>query len=439
MSMLKRAAPFLTFGILIFGGCQDEMLVPSQPGADDETPGLTDPSLFSFREEVRAHEAAFHLISQEVKGFGGYYYDEEGNLVAYLTGDADEGSARRVLEQVLLKRDLAERERRGGIVIRKAEFAFTDLAAWRDRATDAVLEVPGVEWTDLDEAQNRFVVGISTPAARDGTVKVLAEHRVPEHAVLFEETGRIEEDLSLKDYKRPIEGGFQIQRGDGGTCTLGFNAYRAGKPVFLTNSHCTASVWANNGTAIYQNDTAPSSNLIGYEAHDPAPWKCGIFGIYRCRWSDAAVISRNSGVSWDFGRIARTTFWGTPGNTGSLTVSGTSPHLTIIGEYSFPTGGEMFDKVGRTTGWTYGFVKKTCVDMNKPSYTGGGVGRILCQDWTNYKSDSGDSGSPVFRWYGNTVRLAGIHWGGITQGGTRYAILSAMWNIEKDLGALSTF
>jgi hypothetical protein len=99
----------------------------------------------------------------------------------------------------------------------------------------------------------------------------------------------------------------------------------------------------------------------------------------------------------------------------------------------------MFDKMGRTTGWTYGFVKKTCVDMNKTSYAGPGIGRILCNDWSSYHSNNGDSGSPVFRWYGSTVRLAGLHWGGITSGGTRYAIMSAMWNIEADLGALSTF
>jgi hypothetical protein len=113
--------------------------------------------------------------------------------------------------------------------------------------------------------------------------------------------------------------------------------------------------------------------------------------------------------------------------------------MTITSEYAFPTGGEMFDKVGRTTGWTYGFVKKTCVDMNRPDYSGGGFGRILCQDWTSYKRAGGDSGSPVFRWYGNTVRLAGIHWGGITEGGVTYGVMSAMWNIEKDLGALGTF
>ena len=91
--------------------------------------------------------------------------------------------------------------------------------------------------------------------------------------------------------------------------------------------------------------------------------------------------------------------------------------------------------MGRTTGWTYGFVGKTCVDVNK-----GGWRRARCQDYIKkMHAAPGDSGSPFFRWPGNTVTLAGILWGGISEGGTQYIIMSAMWNIEKDIGALSTF
>jgi hypothetical protein len=436
MSNVTRTLSLLFGGILLLAGCQDEL--PTGSGSKSAKP--IRPS-FDLREQdgVRPHEAAFHKISQQIKGFGGYFYDEKGNMVAYLVDLSEEKLAREILEPILKSRDLSERERSTGLIeFRQAEHSFLELAAYRDQATERVLSLNGVEWTDLDEAQNRFVVGLSREASKDEVAKALEEHKVPLRAVAFEESGKAEEDLTLRDYKRPLQGGYQIQRPDGGTCTLGFNAYWAGYATFLTNSHCTAKVWENNSTLIYQNNTA-AGNLVGFELSDPKPYTCGIFGLYRCRWSDAAVIYKYGSVSWNYGRIARTTFWGVPGDTGSVVVDPYNPFMTITSEYSYPTGGEMFDKMGRTTGWTYGFVKKTCVDMNKPSYTGGGIGRILCQDWTNYKSDGGDSGSPVFRWYGSTVRLAGIHWGGITEGGTRYAILSAMWNIEKDLGALSTF
>jgi hypothetical protein len=438
-AITRLALSSSVIALLGLAGCQDDVLPtdPERPGPE----AASDPSQALRRSEQaipRPHEAMFHKIASQVKGFGGYFYDEEGNMVVYLVDGQEEDVARKLLEPIIRGRDVGERERNTGqILVKKADFSFLELASYRDRATDPVFEQFGVEWTDLDEMQNRFVVGVSTSSARESVLKVLEEHRIPTEAVAFEETSRIMDQKSLRDRSRPIEGGYQIQRSGGWTCTLGFNAYSGGYASFLTNSHCTSSVWSNGGTSEYQNVVA-GGNLVGTEVKDPAPFNCGFFGLFKCRWSDAAVIRKTSGVSWNYGKIARTTFWGSPGNIGSITIDDKNPRMTIIGEYSFPTGGEMFDKMGRTTGWTYGFVKKTCVDMAKSSYPGG-WGRIICQDWANYRSDNGDSGSPVFRWYGSTVRLAGIHWGGITQSGTQYALLSAMWNIEKDLGALSTF
>lgn len=52
-------------------------------------------------------------------------------------------------------------------------------------------------------------------------------------------------------------------------------------------------------------------------------------------------------------------------------------------------------------------------------------------------SDNGDSGSPVFRWLGDDVELAGILWGG-TDDGTLFAF-SPLDQVEEELGALTTF
>jgi len=434
----RKGSALLALGLVWVAACSDDR-TPTGPG--DDVPSPSADRIATGQSGERGHEVAFHDISRQIKGFGGYFYDEEGNLVAWLVDPSEEARARSILEGVVKQRDLSAHERNTGrIVFRRAAWSFQDLSAWRDRATHPVLDISGVEWTDLDEAQNRLVVGISSAAVRGRVESVLRQQDVPLAAVLYEESSRASDELDLRDYKRGIEGGYQIQRQDGGTCTLGFNAYWGSTASFLTNSHCTAVVWGSTSTNMYQNDTSPASNQVGVELFDPTPWSCGLFGLIRCRWSDAAIILKRSSVSWSYGKIARTTFWGFgAGNSGSIVVDAKNPSMTIIGEYSFPTGGEMFDKMGRTTGWTYGFVKKTCVDMNKTSYAGPGLGRILCNDWTSYHSGSGDSGSPVFRWYGSTVRLAGLHWGSITSGGTRYGIISAMWNIEKDLGALSTF
>ena len=430
----RRFIPLLSVGVAVLAACTDDVPAPTEPGAFPSRPALDESRDGQALE--RPHEAQFHKLSEQIPGFGGYHYDEAGNLVALLVDPGQEKLARELLEPIVRERKPGERERNSGqILIQKAEYPFVELSAYRDRASGPVLNVRDVQYTDLDEEQNRFVVGVSSPAAREEAAKILRESEVPLEAVVFEETKPVEELLSLQDFARPIEGGYQIQRSDGASCTLGFNAIWGGKHTFLTNSHCTNSFWKLDGVQIYQNNVA-AAKLVGAEVSDPGSWGCGFLWLYNCRWSDAAVIGKYGTVPSNFARIARTTFWATgAGNSGSLTVNPNNPRMTITGEYSFPTGGEMFDKMGRTTGWTYGFVKKTCVDVNKS-----GMRRVLCQDFIGQMHATfGDSGSPIFRWHGNNVTLAGLLWGGTTQDGKDYIIMSAMWNIEKDVGALSTF
>jgi len=110
--------------------------------------------------------------------------------------------------------------------------------------------------------------------------------------------------------------------------------------------------------------------------------------------------------------------------------------MRIANTVSFPIGGEMVDKMGQTTGWTYGFVNRTCMTANVSTEwtVDGRPIRFQCQDRANYFGDSGDSGSPVFVWYGNTVHLMGIHWGGSSS----HSMFSALWNIQADLGNITT-
>jgi hypothetical protein len=435
MYRINRRFVLVSLGAALTAACHDANR-PLEPEVT-ESPSHSETRVSSSETVERPHEAEFHRLSQEIRSFGGYHFDEQGNLIAYLKDPADEGRARQLLEPILRNRVLSARQRaQGSVVFRRGAFTFLELSGWRDRATDPVLDTEGVEYTDLDEAQNRFVIGVSSASGRDGATRALREHGVPLTAVVFEETRPAVEELTLRDYHRPLQGGYQIRRAGGGNCTLGFNAYWNGQASFLTNSHCTRDFLKYDGVAFYQNNNAIASHLVGYESHDPAPKACGIFGIFKCRWSDAAVVRKLSSVPWNYGYIARTTGWATGnGNAGSITVNSNNPRMRITGELSFPKVGDELDKIGRTTGWTYGSVKKTCVDVNKP-----GLVRMRCQDfrWKTH-SNGGDSGSPVFRWHGNTVTLAGIHWGRITQGGTEYRIMSAMWNVRADLGPMNTF
>jgi hypothetical protein len=95
-------------------------------------------------------------------------------------------------------------------------------------------------------------------------------------------------------------------------------------------------------------------------------------------------------------------------------------------------------KIGRTTGWTQGSVRGTCVNTN----VGGTDITQLCQTWVSAFARGGDSGSPVFRRQGtgSNVTLLGVLWGGSSlSDGTTLYIYSPISNIESELGALTTF
>lgn len=156
---------------------------------------------------------------------------------------------------------------------------------------------------------------------------------------------------------------------------------------------------------------------LGEEAYDPS-----LFYNFddplcpsgrSCRYSDVAIFRYNSSVSVGFAKIAKT-------------IPGPGPGmLDIIGEYTITAemhGGYFFEnatllaKVGRTTGTTENVVIKTCVRTNVFNSGVDLVRTLLCQTQSDYTSDGGDSGSPV---YGRStatnpdrnVLLYGIHWG----------------------------
>ena len=85
--------------------------------------------------------------------------------------------------------------------------------------------------------------------------------------------------------------------------------------------------------------------------------------------------------------------------------------------------------------WTFGTITNSCVAVN----VSGSTITQLCQNIVNAGVGGGDSGSPVFNWSGtgSNVTLAGILWGGSSDGTT--FVFSPMSGIERELGALTTF
>lgn len=404
--------------------------------ADDQTPEPTGPD----RNEVPANsdtvpappdgdlypgEKAFVEIAAQAPGYAGHWYDGDTRVVAI----TETGNPEVVIRAIDARGPVefgahSEVRKGGGTRVVPARFDYKMLRDFRDRSADAVLNVQGVTFLDLDEEQNTITVGIETEHPRAEVEARFKEAGVPAEATQVVVTGRFEEDQTLQQFQRPLQGGWQIQNGGGGVCTLGFITRnpRNGAPAFVTNSHCTSTFWGNDGTWFSQH---LNPNWVGPEVNDPAGFSCGLFGWWRCRFSDAALVQVTS-AAVDWNRIARTTWWGWPyGAWGSITVA--PPPFTVTGVQNWPFNGQMVDKVGRTSGWTYGFVRRSCVSMPRSFWK-----IALCQYWADYTSVGGDSGSPVFLWWGNNVTLTGINWG--HSDFFRVAFFSAAGGTRIDLG-----
>lgn len=387
----------------------------------------------------------FQKIADQAPGFGGMFFDENGDLNVYLTDPKSKATAKAALHSVfgkgLLKSGPSKSKRfkgkprlaPGDIKVLPAKFSFNELSKWKTQSYD-VFNIDGVSSIDLDERTNRLSIGISDKQAKQSVEDILTANGVPLSAVNIVEVEEVFPVHTVRSSFRPTIGGIQINY-PGWLCTLGFNAYRAGVRGFVTNSHCTTNQGGVESTVYYQPN---SPSYIGWEIADPNyftswwPWVCP-WGK-RCRYSDSAFIRYTSGVSSSLGRIARTTSW-----AGGLNINHASPEFRIISERSSNVVGNIIDKVGRTTGWTYGHVIATCQDVG---VSGTNIVQ-KCQDRVQSYGganivNSGDSGSPVFVWYGSTVALSGILWGGNIPTGTEF-LLSPMRNVERELGALVTF
>jgi hypothetical protein len=405
-------------GVLAIAACQDAP-EPTSPGS------TIDPAALVTLQEPSGEQA---MLARAVPGFGGLFLDESGTPTVYLTDLRQRETAERALAGVAREHGFAA----SALRVRQGEFTYQQLGGWFGHASSRVLALPGVVYADLDEARNRVTVGVQDAAAAGRTRTLLTQLGVPEDAVVIERARPIEYAATLRDRVRPVGGGLQINFSNW-LCTLGFNAVRNGVASYVTNSHCTDVQGGTEGTRHYQHSGSRSNTLIGTEAADPAYFTGGQCPAgRRCRYSDSSRGAYAAGVSQRLGRIARTTF--RDRTAGSLTISSTNPSFTINNERANSLVGQTVNKIGRTTGWTFGKVVATCVATNvsETDIT------QLCQSFVNAGVGPGDSGSPVFNWSrtSSTVRLAGILWGSSDNG---LFVFSPMSGIERELGALTTF
>ncbi len=388
----------------------------------------------------------FARLAACVPGFGGLYFDERGDITVYVLSPdrVQEEEVRACITRVFGSQILTQafggrlEGRRSAIVLQRGLYTFVDLLKWFDEL-EPVLDIEGTWFVDLDEARNRLVVGVEDLRLSERIRAMVSRQRIPEGAVIVKKTEPIEYDvLELSQVVQPTLGGARILFSDSG-CTLGFNATLGGRTGFVTNSHCTDVQGSVTGT-VYQS----VGIQLGVEFRDPPYYQCGYPGFYRsCRRSDSAFVHYDEGLrgrSFRLGEIFRTTYWRGPAQgPGSTTIDPDKPTMPIVGSHAYPFNGVMVDKVGAKTGWTYGFVNRTCATANVNAYVDGRRVRLYCQDRANFTADKGDSGAPVFYWNRDySAVLCGLHWGGSGTGSNRRSWFSSLGRVELDLGPLIT-
>lgn len=380
-------------------------------------------------------------LAARIPGFGGYRTDDAGRFTVDLVDTTRRDLALQVIAPALLERGVAPT----AVQVRRVQYDFAQLNAWRDRAR-AVLAVPGVSSLDANEGQNRVLVGLVREDARAAAEAALSRLDIPREAVVIEVNGGNSLALGLSDQTDNMVGGNKITNQFGISCTLGVNVRLPSDPgggteYFLTNSHCTSPDRRMDGRVDSVTFTRTGYPAFAVEVDDPPFFPC--YGDLRCRYSDAARIQY--WYPWDanYGNIARTESYGTGPDWGSRTFNsaGWPYHYFQLAFSQGPRSeGDRVDKVGITTGWTSGRVRRTCEDANFYSpYTGEHLYTLLCQVFVDARLREGDSGGPAFTpteagYTRPTAILRGMVWGYRTD-----ALLfgySDTENIQRDLGTI---
>lgn len=426
--------------LMLTAACQNDRLTDPLLGhaAYDDIPNSGSPH---GQVPLTSDDDFDRIARNEVPGFGGYYFDDQGTPTVRLTSRGQAEGAKRFVQIRLQahRRGHDDRMRRNPgasdtIRVVAADYDFTQLKGWGDRLQTAVGQ-SGVHMLDIDERANRVWIGVEDAGAVETVRAAMRSAKVPQGAVEIQVVPAPESRAQyLTERFDTTWAGIQIDKtpGFGGECTLGFNADYNGYVIFVTNSHCTQSYFAQDNGTIYQNEAAAGDEL-GTELYDRGTWaSCGFL---TCRYSDAAYIVRNGNRLTPREATYRIAglqgyAYGMPSSTElySTTLPYEGRSTPIIGKLNNAslTVGTFLDKTGRTSGNTIGYITRSCVRID----------RLLCQYVTDIYSAPGDSGSPIRQvdLYGSL--LAGILWGGPAND-YNVTYFSPISGIETDLGAIT--
>ena len=343
--------------------------------------------------------------------FGGFYVDSTNPSVVqvWFTGDEPtDDAAARVLTEVnrLWSRDFTS------TTAHQTDYTIIQLKRW----FDAVVSDPGesIEAVDLDESANRLA--LYGPDLEDATVAAIKDHAfglgVPTEAISVKQVGAdlepptpdpvpgarrssdaTEQAVPIGEQRlnralNPFVGGAEI-KGGGVACTATMtvafvNEGGDDESGFLTGDHCgvVSTTWRAYGTG------STGDRKVGVTARTAQGGNRNIDIAY-ANWDSP------EGVELGVGFIARPVEENTAKKGATKTqrsLDPDHPYFEVSG-IRRPVSGETVHKVGRSSGWTTGEIRGTCVaqvSIGEPA-------RSVCSaDGFSMHIMGGDSGSPVF-------------------------------------------
>jgi len=382
----------------------------------------------------------FSRLGVLIPGFGGFFFDRLGNLNVYLTQSSQREAAVNVLTEFFANHQVSIATRRqpdvAALRVLKAEFEWLQLQAWAHAILDRSEGIAGFERFDVNESSNSIEIGVRNEPARLRVELLVASLAIPRSATLISIVEPEKDfDHTLASLFNPIIGGVGIVYNYIGTappCTLGVNVRRTAvaDTLFLTAGHCTPYPYQPGDNSLFWQPDFNGS-VFGRVWSSPAPFTgqdCPIGEA--CRYADVllGIHTTGSGRTKTLGSVARTTY--SSATNGSVRVDHNSPAWTITQNALYPFQGELLSKVGRTTGWTEGFVISTGQRIR------GAQGVVfLSQARVDAGADEGDSGAPVF----GIIQAGNIRFMGILRGGVsgQSFSFSPYGNIQEDMGILS--
>lgn len=333
--------------------------------------------------------------------------------------------------------------------VRQAKYDFRQLLGWyRAQVLPTVGGAAELTMTDIDERQNRIVIGVKDAASVETMRQRISGLQVPQDAMgVIQFEGAVVEalvektslrtrrlDQSLSGFVRPLVGGLKIVHPYLDSlyqCTLGFNLVgwlngNIGPDRFaVTNSHCAPPRSQVSGILEMGQPTGGAN--VALEIVDPgwlvnSPQLPDCYSGQICRFSDAALFRYYFPGNAAYGQVAYPSY-------GSTTFS---RNITVI-EIISPVVGWPAHMVGRISGHTNGSIVYSCANLVVYDENGPTNMKLLCQSLATYSSNLGDSGSPVIEPVGDgtTAYGLGVHWG--KQGNTNYGLFSPLYAVLNEL------